>query len=85
MPATDKAYKRARQLRRELSLPEKLLWARLKGAPVRFRRQHPIGPYVVDFYCASARLAIEVDGFAHEVGNQPARDQLRTDWLEAQD
>ncbi len=79
--ATDKAYKNARSLRRELSLPEKLLRVRLRGADVRFRRQHPIGPYVLDFYCASAKLAVEVDGFAHDTGNRPQRDEVRTEWL----
>ena len=81
MSATDKAYKKARRLRRELSLPEKLLWVRLRGAQVRFRRQHPIGPYVIDFYCPAAGLAIEVDGFAHETGDRPQRDEARTEWL----
>ncbi len=81
MSATDTAYKNARRLRRELSLPEKLLWVRLKGTDVRFRRQHPIGPYVLDFYCPSAKLAIEVDGAAHDFGDRPARDEKRTQWL----
>jgi very-short-patch-repair endonuclease len=82
--ATDSAYKNARAFRRGLSLPEKLLWVRLRRAPVRFRRQHPIGPYVLDFYCAAAKLAIEVDGFAHDVGDRPERDETRTAWLETQ-
>ena len=56
MNATDKAYKNARRLRRELSLPEKLLWVRLRAAEVRFRRQHPVGRYVLDFYCPAAKL-----------------------------
>jgi len=79
--ATDKAYKGARRMRRELSLPEKLLWVRLRGADVRFRRQHPIGPYILDFYCPSAKLAIEVDGAAHDFGDRPQRDEVRTEWL----
>jgi very-short-patch-repair endonuclease len=82
--ATDKAYKNARRLRRELSLPEKLLWVRLRGADVRFRRQHPIGPYVLDFYCPKVKLAIEVDGFAHDTGDRPQRDEARTEWLRSQ-
>lgn len=81
MTATDRAYKTARRLRRELSLPEKLLWARLRNAPVRFRRQHPIGPYVLDFYCPAQRLAVEIDGFAHDTGERPERDEVRTEWL----
>ena len=79
MTATDKACKKARRLRRELSLPEKLLWVRLRGSDVR--RQHPIGPYVLDFYCPTASLAIEVDGFAHDTGDRPQRDEVRTAWL----
>jgi very-short-patch-repair endonuclease len=48
-----------------------------------FRRQHPIGPYVLDFYCAKARLAIEVDGASHDMGDRPQRDIRRNTWLEA--
>ncbi len=84
MNATDKAYKNARRFRRDLSLPEKLLWVRLRGVDVRFRRQHPIGPYVLDFYCPSAKLAIEVDGAAHDFGERPRRDEVRTEWLASQ-
>jgi len=65
-------------------LPEKLLWVRLRGAEVRFRRQHPIGPYVLDFYCPSAKLAIEVDGFAHDTGDRLQRDEVRTEWIRSQ-
>jgi very-short-patch-repair endonuclease len=72
---------RARQLRRNLSLPERMLWLRIKGSDIHFRKQHPIGDYILDFYCASARQAIEVDGFAHETANRPQRDELRTEWL----
>ena len=81
MSATDKAYKTARRLRRDLSLPEKLLWVRLRNSSVRFRRQHPVGRYVIDFYCPATKLAIEVDGFAHETGDRPNRDEARTAWL----
>ena len=84
MRATDKAFKRARRLRRALSLPEKLLWVRLRGADVRFRRQHPVGAYVLDFYCPAAKLAIEVDGMAHDMGDRPQRDAIRTGWLNAE-
>ena len=48
-----------------------------------FRRQHPIGPYGLDFYCARARLAVEVDGRVHETGDRPQRDQRRDAFLEA--
>jgi very-short-patch-repair endonuclease len=61
---------KARELRRHMSLPEALLWRLLRRAPngVAFRRQHPIGEYVVDFYCPAAKLAIEVDRAAHDFG-----------------
>jgi very-short-patch-repair endonuclease len=69
MRALEKTFDRARALRRKMSLPEVVLWQALRRGQVaglRFRRQHPIGPYILDFYCLSARLAIEVDGFAHD-------------------
>jgi very-short-patch-repair endonuclease len=65
MRAPEETIALARQFRRNLSPPEVRLWTRLRerkpGAPV-FRRQHPIGRYVLDFYCAKARLAVEIDG-----------------------
>ena len=67
--ATPLIVQRARKLRREATVPERLLWAVLRGrrlGGLRFRRQHPIGPYVVDFYCHQARLVVEVDGMSHE-------------------
>ncbi len=69
----------ARKLRRDMSLPEALVWQRLRGAVtgMKFRKQHPIGPYVVDFYCSKARLVIEIDGEAHSRGDAPARDERR--------
>jgi very-short-patch-repair endonuclease len=82
--ASARAYKSARRLRQELSLPEKLLWVRLRGSDIRFRRQHPIGQYVLDFYCAAAKLAIEVDGAVHDFGDRPRRDDARTEWLKSQ-
>jgi very-short-patch-repair endonuclease len=41
-----------------------------------FRRQHPIGRYVLDFYCAGARLAVEIDGLSHDLGDRPQRDSI---------
>ena len=72
----------ARKLRREMSLPEVLLWQRLRQAAVRIRKQHPCGPYVLDFYCAKAKLAIEVDGIAHDMGERPPRDEARDLFLQ---
>jgi very-short-patch-repair endonuclease len=66
--------------------PEIALWLALRRNEegLRFRRQHAAGPYVLDFYCAPARLAIEVDGEAHNHGNRPERDATRDAWLVAQ-
>jgi very-short-patch-repair endonuclease len=77
---------RARMLRREMTLPEVLLWKALRSAPdgFKFRHQHPVGPYVLDFYCSSVRLAVEVDGGAHDMGGNPVRDEQRDAWLERQ-
>ena len=74
-----KTVRRARQLRRTLTLPEIALWAQLRARPngLKFRRQHPAGPYVLDFYCAEARLCIEVDGEAHGFAERAARDVRR--------
>jgi len=87
MRAPEKTVDKARRLRRALSAPEARLWRRLRerepGKPI-FRRQHPMGPYVLDFYCAKARLAIEIDGISHDMGDRPRRDTRRDSWLEAQ-
>ena len=82
-----RAKENAHKLRRSMSLPEVLLWRELRKRPdgVQFRRQHPAGPYVIDFYCATANLAIEVDGEAHNRGDRPERDIARDDWLTRQD
>ncbi|WP_300556438.1 DUF559 domain-containing protein [Maricaulis sp.] len=61
------------------------LWLRLRRRQLRglkFRRQHPIGPYIVDFACLSIRLAIEVDGATHVTEARQAHDRKRTTWLE---
>jgi len=50
---------------------------------LKFRRQHPTGPYVLDFFCSDARLAIEVDGEVHSRGDRPERDAARDEWLRA--
>ena len=77
---------RARQLRRALTPPEARLWVALRTRPggLKFRRQHPVGPLVLDFYCDAALLAIEVDGAVHDTGDNPARDRRRDAWLERQ-
>jgi len=84
-PRTTKDH--AKALRKDLSLPEVLLWKAIKGRKLMglpFRKQHPIGPYVLDFYCQAARLAVEIDGASHCFGDRPRRDEARDAWLAAQ-
>ena len=83
MRATANAMSSARRFRRSLSLPEQLLWRLLKQTRghLRFRRQHPIGAYVADFYCPRAKLVIEIDGASHDF-SQP-RDLRRDAYLKA--
>ena len=78
--------RRAARLRRTLSLPEVLLWRELRHRPVKlkFRRQHPAGRYVLDFFCASLNLAVEIDGISHDMGTNPQHDLARDVWLAQQ-
>ncbi len=74
----------ARKMRKAPTEPERRLWQRLRGkqlAGFKFRRQHPLGRFILDFYCHAVKLAIEVDGESH-VGKE-AYDQRRTRWIEA--
>ncbi|HEX5452938.1 MAG TPA: endonuclease domain-containing protein, partial [Stellaceae bacterium] len=85
MRAPAKTFRRARELRRRMTLPEVVLWQALRQgrlAGLRFRRQHPIGPYVLDFYCPSACLAVEVDGLVHDAAVRVRRDARRDAWLD---
>ncbi|HET6970172.1 MAG TPA: endonuclease domain-containing protein [Phenylobacterium sp.] len=79
---------RARALRRELTEPEIMLWSRLRrragGDHPVFRRQHPIGSIILDFYCPAAKLAVEVDGRTHWTDEQRVRDEARDRWLAEQ-
>jgi len=77
---------RARSLRRRMTPPEVRLWVQLRGSQLdgwRFRRQHPISPYVLDFYCDAAKLAVEVDGEHHHLAGNPRHDAERDAWLAA--
>lgn len=69
-----------KSLRTNATDAERALWQRLRAKQIRlrFRRQFPIGPYIVDFVCLRAKLVIEVDGGQHGV----ERDAVRTKWLE---
>ncbi|QBX37820.1 endonuclease domain-containing protein [Brevundimonas sp. S30B] len=82
---SDRAQKAARRLRRNPTAAEKALWMLLRQkalAGLRFRRQTPIGPYVVDFCCLSHRLIVEVDGGVHRLTEE--RDAVRDAWLAAE-
>ena len=76
----------AKRLRKEMTPPEIGLWIALRRneAGLRFRKQHSADDYVLDFYCAPAKLAIEVDGEAHSRGDRPERDAVRDAWLVSQ-
>jgi very-short-patch-repair endonuclease len=80
---TNQTRKRAIDLRSNATNPEQRLWSilcRRQLGGLKFRRQHPIEPYIVDFYCASANLVIELDGESHE-GRQ-AYDNIRSEHLQ---
>ncbi len=76
--------KRAKRPRSAPTYTEAKLWDRLRVFDVRFRRQAPIGPYVVDFACLRKRFVVEVDGGVHERSDVAVRDLKRDDWLASQ-
>ena len=84
-----KAYNKAniplaKALRKDMTPWERKLWYHfLRNYPVRFQRQKAIGNYIVDFYCAKARLVIELDGGGHYTAEQTQKDALRTRELES--
>ena len=76
----------AKRLRRRMTDAEIILWSRLHHDAVhgkRFRRQHPVGPYIADFACVPARLIVEVDGETHSRNAELAHDQRRGAYLRA--
>ena len=82
--ATQRIFDNANSLKRNLTRAEKVLWNHLRNRKLdgkKFRRQHPIGPYIVDFYCHSHSLVIEVDGIIHEKEDIPSYDENRTQHL----
>jgi very-short-patch-repair endonuclease len=83
---TDAKTERARQLRREATAVEARRWSKLRANRLdrlSFRRQHPAGAYVLDFYCPELPLSIEIDGSQHGDGEHQRRDEQRTAWLRA--
>ena len=86
-PLPDKQLYQSRSLRRDSTDAEKKLWRKLRArqlAGAKFRRQHPLGPYILDFYCAEARLAIELDGGQHAFEEQSRHDEQRSRYLAEQ-
>src|ERR1039458_2331373 len=78
------ALARRRALRGRATDAERLLWRLLRSRQfldLKFRRQHPVGPYIVDFYCAHRRLAVELDGGQHFTLEGQAYDRRRTAYL----
>ncbi|QDT35797.1 endonuclease domain-containing protein [Stratiformator vulcanicus] len=79
------AERRAKELRQTLTGPERVLWNGLRGrrfAGLKFRRQHPIGPYIVDFYCDAKKLVVELDGASHD--SRGEYDKARQSWIESE-
>ena len=83
-PRNDDLLQNARNLRKNMTKEERHLWLDfLKRYPVRFRRQEIIGNFIVDFYCSSAALAVELDGSQHYEDREKAYDEERTRYLES--
>lgn len=81
----DRMTQRARDLRQTMTPPERRLWELLRDRRLggfKFRRQHPVGGYVVDNYCSVCGLAVELDGVSHELTG--GADRERTDYLGTQ-
>jgi very-short-patch-repair endonuclease len=80
--ASSSVQTRARELRQSMTPAERKLWLRLRSAQLgaHFRKQHAVGRFIVDFYCASAKLVIEIDGDSHAA--QVEYDAERTRWLQ---
>jgi very-short-patch-repair endonuclease len=79
--------KRARAIRRAMTPAELRLWNQLRAHRLMglgFRRQHPLGPFIVDFACPAARVIVEMDGSQHACDEAEAMDARRTAWLESE-
>ncbi|MEI6696971.1 MAG: endonuclease domain-containing protein [Bacteroidota bacterium] len=84
--ASEEIIRRARVLRKTMTIPEEKLWNYLRRKQLmalRFRRQHPINRFIVDFYCHAFKLVIEIDGSIHQKEIQQERDENRTYELQA--
>jgi very-short-patch-repair endonuclease len=79
--ASDKLFGYAKQMRKDATNAERLLWQRLRNKKVsglKFRRQHPLFKFIADFYCHEKKLVIELDGSIHNDENQKQIDNVRT-------
>lgn len=79
--AKPEIFQRGRELRKEMTSAEKILWDALRGKKLnglRFRRQHPMSRFILDFYCHEKRLVIELDGEVHDSKEVIERDESRT-------
>lgn len=79
-----KSLGNAKRLRRELTNGERVLWKKLRARRfhgLKFRRQVPLGPYIVDFLCAEKKLIIEIDGDSHFLPGAQERDRKREEYL----
>ena len=82
IPKNDKLLETARELRRNMTVEEKCLWYRfLRYYPVKIYKQRIIGNYIVDFYCDSAKLVIEIDGYQHFTEKGKAEDKIRDEYM----
>ncbi len=77
-------FENARELRKNMTNAEKILWRHLKIKPngYKFRRQHPLGIYIADFYCHKLKLVIEVDGSIHDNEEIKLNDEVRQKLIE---
>jgi very-short-patch-repair endonuclease len=86
LPVDPIMISRARELRRTATPAERKLWSALRGKQLhglKFRRQHPLPPYILDLYCHEKRLVVELDGGQHNEVARTAYDLERTAWLQA--
>ncbi len=87
MKVSAKMRNRAKSLRTNMTEPEEKLWQELRAHRLEglsFRRQVPMGRYIVDFYCAAHNLVVELDGSQHGIDVAIRYDDKRTQWLQAQ-
>lgn len=84
--ASSEIFKRAKDLKREMTPAEKVPWRELRNGKLdgyKFRRQHPLGKFIADFYCHEKRLVVEVDGEIHDDKDVRERDESRTNELKS--